>query len=839
MQKQEILRLLEQIHTFEANSTNTLPQNTFFLNDTDVLCGERETGESRHPYYADGLVVWAHSSGQITACESTLHIFKSSNSTEDPNVNFFGGLSMPDGGWFPVALQNANRQLFEPFTIKRYVVYSAKYMLYLAQTERAVFAVRVHVSRDKHIHFAFTAINLTDAPLSLYMASCIEPRMLTWEEENFWDRMRFCGRTTESGYLLHADGNYLVVNEAVFGGKELHGSHSVGRSSFLGKNGRGFANAEPLKTGELLSHMTAANTTDMPVAADLVHYRLEAGDSVRREYDLSYFFCEEEAVTASRAVVDIAAIDRLLLWEQADDLAALEGMSIRFNDWHGTLDPHLVNRFLRHVQKQVSFCALGKNYAGPLIGIRDVMQQLEVSLLWQPRESREKLVTALHYILESGRPPRQFSVPPSPDALPMMDLRRFIDQGVWVISTIYTYLCFTDDDSILDELCSYYIAAPDNSHIVAKSPQSDTVLEHLMRIMEYLGSKLDPETGCLCALHGDWNDALDGLGKTTDPQSAYSSGVSVMASLQFYRNCLEMDEILAHVGGHDDKRTQYTAYADTLKNGLLRYAIDVSDTGERRIVHGWGDKRAYRIGSFRDPDGKARRSITATAFWATMGMLTHTPDLRDTLVDDLKALRSRYGLKTFDVPFARDTFPFVGRLATITAGSYENAAAYVHAGLFGIAALFCMGESGAAWEELERSMVISHPDCTKTPFVMPNSYCESDSYCMHGESMGDWYTGSGAVLLKNIVRYGFGVVPTLDGLRLQTAAVMPCDRASLLLTVKGHPLTVSYENRGQGARTIIIDGEVRSTVYDPLMKTYILTIPADQITDGMHIVIAD
>lgn len=839
MLKQQVLQLLEHIHALKADRTNSLPQNTFYLNDTDILCGDRETGDSRYPYYADGLVVWAYSSGQITACESTLHIFKSSNSTEDPNINFFGGLMTENGDWFPIALQNANRQLFEPFDVKRYVIYSAKYMLYVAQTARAVFAVRLHVSRDKHIHFSFTAINTSNEPLTVYMASCIEPRMLTWEEENFWDRMRFCGHKTDSGYLIHADENYLVINEAAHGGKELCGFHSAGRSSFLGKNGRGFTNAEPLKSGKLLHEITDANTTDMPVAADLVHYRLEAGDCVRRDYDLSYYICEEDALSASLVPVDTAMIDNALEQEQQKDIDSLKAMTLRFDDWHGSLEPTVLNRFLVNVQKQVSFCALGKNYAGPLIGIRDVMQQLEVSLWWHPLESREKLVTALHYILEDGRPPRQFSVPTTPDALPMMDLRRFIDQGVWIISTMYTYLSVTDDASILDEVCSYYIAAPDNSHVSGKSEHRDTVLEHLIRIMDYLGSNLDSETGCLRVLHGDWNDALDGLGKTNDPSKDYGSGVSVMASLQFYRNCLEMDEILAHTGRFAHKRVAYATYANILKNGLLRYAIDVSDTGEKRVIHGWGDQHRYKVGSFHDPDGKARRSTTATAFWAITGMLAHTPDLRDTLIADLKAVRSRYGLKTFDVPFARDTYPFVGRLATITAGSYENAAAYVHASLFGIAALFCMGESALAWEELERSMVISHPDCTKTPFVMPNSYCDSDAYCMHGESMGDWYTGSGAVLIKNLIRYGFGIVPTLNGLHLQTAAVMPCTRTSLSLTLKGHPLTVTYENRSQGTRTIAINGEVQPTTLDPLMNTHTLNIPTNTLTDGMHILITD
>ncbi|MBE6763561.1 MAG: hypothetical protein E7553_04295 [Ruminococcaceae bacterium] len=834
---EQILQLIEQIRTFEADSTNTLPQNAFFLNDTQVLCCERETGESRHPYYADGLVVWAYSSGQITACESTLHIFKSSNSTEDPNLNFFGGLPFEDG-WFPVALQNANRQLFEPFAVSRYVVYAPKHAYYLAVTDDVVFAVRLHVSRDKHIHLAFAAVNTSDTPQTVYLASCIEPRLLTWEEENFWDRMRFCSERTENGYLLHADSNWLVIRQQTSGGEVLAASHSAGRSSFLGKNGRGFTNAVPLRTGTLLHEHPAANTADMAVAADMVHYRLQAGEAVRCEFDLSYYTCKEEALAASALEVSTAAVDRTLYPEERNDLAALDGMSIRFDDYNG-IDPALFTRFLRHVQKQVSFCALGKNYAGPLIGVRDVMQQLEVSLMWQPHESRDKLVTAMNYVLESGRPPRQFSVPTDPDALPMMDLRRFIDQGVWVIDAFYTYLCFTDDWSILDEPCSYYVPSADNSYIVGKSDCCDSVLCHLLRIMDYLGSKLDPETGCLRALHGDWNDALDGLGKSADPAHPYGSGVSVMASLQFYRNCAQMDEILTHVGGCEDKRAQYLTYEQTLKNSLLTYAVDTDKNGNKRIVHGWGDNRAYRIGSFCDPDGVARRSTTATAFWAISGMLAHTPEMRDSLANDLLAMRSRYGLKTFDVPFARDTFPYVGRLATITPGTYENAAAYVHASLFGVAALFCLGKSDAAWEELTRSVVLTHPDCTKTPFVMPNSYCDSDAYCLQGESMGDWYTGSGAVLVKNIVRYGFGIVPTLDGLKIAPAKTMPFKNASVALTVKGHPLTVIYENRGQGTRTVTVDGMEQITAHDPLTDIDLFFLHTSTLSDGMTVRITD
>ena len=50
-------------------------------------------------------------------------------------------------------------------------------------------------------------------------------------------------------------------------------------------------------------------------------------------------------------------------------------------------------------------------------------------------------------------------------------------------------------------------------------------------------------TNCLRILYGDWNDALDGLGKTNEPDKIYGTGVSVMASLHFYQNLYEISDI--------------------------------------------------------------------------------------------------------------------------------------------------------------------------------------------------------------------------------------------------------------------------------------------------------
>ena len=841
---EKIKSLLSQIKEIEANPTDDkkLPQNSYYLNESDILCCERSFGESRYPYDADGLVVWAKSSGYIDACESTFSIFKTVNFAEDPSIGFFAGIPMDNGEFFPVSVLGANRQLFEPLTVKRYVVYSFRCAYYIADTDNVTFAVRLHVSEDKHIHFSYVAINKTEETVPFYMASSIEAILRFAEVEAFWDRMTKYGELYSCGsYMLRSYNDSLVINIKSEGGEITEEHHTVAKSDFIGPRGRGLTNAQALRSGEFVKTHNKANTTDIPMAADIVHYDLAAGEMIRREYDLSYYHGIDAANAAVGADVDTESIDTALLEAEVKEQHQFDNMVVNFSDWNGKLNAKVLNRFIRNVQKQVSFCALGKNYAGPHIGIRDVFQQLESSLIWHTKESRAKIITALNYILEDGRPPRQFSLPATEDMIPDMDLRMYIDQGVWVISTIYTYLCYTDDYSILDEECSYYVANEDNTWIERKSSIRDSVLDHMIKIMDYLISKLDREynTNCLRALTGDWNDAIDGLGKPLDPTKKFGSGVTVMASLQLYQNLREMTELLTRIGKYTEKLDLYAKTAKELEEGLFKYAIDINENGERRIIHGWGDKISYKLGSWHDPDGVSRRSTTANSFWVLTGMIKNDPTLAKEILENFAAVDSIYGIKTFDVAFPPSLKFEAGRIAGITDGTYENNAAYVHASMFAIMALFTLGESAKAWSEMEKSAVISHENCSMTSFAMPNSYCSSAEYEMEGESMGDWYTGSGTVLIKSLIKFGFGICPTLDGLTLQMPATMPCNSCELSITVKGHPISVKYTNASSAARTVKLNGAAIEGEYDDMMKTTKFFINTASITDNAVIEVID
>lgn len=844
MDKNTILELLRTAKEAKNSARgDTAPGNTFLLEDDRVLCCERELGESRYPYSEDGLVVWLHTTGFINACESKFTIFKTSSFGEESPVMFFGGLKMPSGDYFPISVTGAGKQLFES-DVSRYIIYSPKYAYCLADTKDVVFALRVFVSKDKRIRFDLSAINKTDAPKEIYLSTFMEAILRFEEYETFWQRMTKFGKHVGDGKFILKSRNgaddILAVNRTAEIPSTSGEYRTASRGDFLGMSGITASNALSLKKGKMEKEHSNVTTTDLPVAAEIVRTTLEPKGTALIRYSLSICHDEEKAFEILNTPIDTESEEIQLLQSEIKEITDLNNLSIAFENWKdGKVNASAFNKFLRCVQKQTSFCAHGKNYAGSYLGIRDVFQQLEGALMWQRELSKEKMLVALNNILTTGRPPRMFSCPEKDDAPVPVCLEKYIDQGVWIISTFYTYLAYTGDFEVLNEECGY-IDAPDEAWIDAhRTGERTTVLEHLIRITNFLLSNIDTEyTDCLKVLFGDWNDAVDGLGKTDDKDRQFGTGVTVMATLQFRQNLDEMVQILEKVGGYGNEIAKYKEAASKIDCGLMKYAVDEKD-GKRRIVHGWGDKVSYKVGSFNDPDGNERYSLTPNAFWAITGFIEKDPSLKSSIMDCINAVSSKYGLKTFDKPFQLGT-KGVGRIEKIVPGTYENSCAYVHGSLFGTMALFALGESRRAWEEIEKSVVITHPNATKTSFVMPNSYCENSEYCMDGESLGDWHTGSGCVLIKETVRCAFGISPAFDGLHINFPKYFPAEKGKIKIKIRDTLVSLEYEDKQSGKRSIKVDGVSGfSESYSELMDIPVLFIPAESMGKAVNIKITD
>ena len=244
---------------------------------------------------------------------------------------------------------------------------------------------------------------------------------------------------------------------------------------------------------------------------------------------------------------------------------------------------------------------------------------------------------------------------------------------------------------------------------------------------------------------------------------------------------------------------------------MEKYAI-VEKDGIKKIVHGWGDKLSFKVGSFCDNDGLSRDSATSDAFFVLSGMIEKFPEMKEQIIAAYKRLDSKYGIKTFEPYFAPDNKE-VGRITHLPKGTAENAATYIHATLFAIWSLFNVGEDEEAWKQIGKILPLTHDFISTTPFVMPNSYIYNEEYGFDGESMSELVTGSGCVLVKVLFFCVFGVKANLDGLTVNPPKEIPFKEMSTEIRVKGGILHIVYKKTSVGRRKILVNGiEVKSVV---------------------------
>lgn len=746
----------------------------------------------------------------------------------------------------------------------RFTVFNQTYVTYITEIYDVRFMVRVFTA-DSDIYFTVAAENTGNTAKRFFISNYVNPFLLnavyesgedrwfkeTWLETNEKSALpSFVLRCKEHISRTVQLNNFGVLKRmlALNGGSKLISrSETTSRTQYTGSRRGSLHQPDGIAGGAFKNPKKVTTFSDVAVFGDILNVHMPPGSSIRLDMQFVYrIHCNgfDGLNDLRRQPFSAGMLEQKLNARLKAGFKSQENMKIQFKgSAEKSISEGKLNPFMVHLRKQIEFCALLRGYAqtgaGSLIGVRDVMQALEAFLIWEPEQSREKIREVLGFMDSSGRCPRQYSLPAYENAVPHMDLRPFIDQGVWVIATIVNYLKFTNDFSLLDEVCGYYDIVDEDARLVRKSNKSDSVLQHMLRVIEYLLSNIDEETGCPKILFGDWNDALDGLGVSSDPDKKYGNGVSVMAAAQVWQNLNDMQELLSRIDAEKYAHTMscYRAAAHRISQGLRKYGV-VQRGDTIRITHGWGEDRRYYVGSFGDSDGKSRLSLTSNAYWVLSGLLSQDLSMREQIHADIMNLDSKYGLLTFKPPFAEDA-PGVGRIPKLPEGTAENGAAYVHASVFGVMALFESGYPEDAWRMLEKALPFTHDFVSLSPFVMPNSYGYNPDKGIDGESMNDWQTGSSNVVLKLLIRYVIGIKPEYDGIRIQPAAYCPFDGFTASIKAKGSLLSVEYVNTRSGKRKIWLDGRPLECAEEECMRTQVAWIPNERLNRSSKIEIYD
>ena len=809
----EVKKLFKDINSLNKNINNALSlgENTYFLNDNQILCLPRKNGVSRFPYGKDGFTAWVYSSGYISINESTFYLVLPSEEGKEPYMAFFAGEKRKDGTFDRYSLLGAASNL-EQRNVKRYVVYEKSCAYFLLETKNNQYGVRVYVTDEKKVCMSLIAIRKGNSECEIYLSSFINALFKYCDRETMetkWFKKCEC---IDNRFLFesHEDisrtvqvKNYGVIQRCLTNTPNVV-HNTTSRSIYAGGRENSIAVSTSLLEGKFETEKLVTHFTDTAVAGDIIHYTLKNKNVVREDYFMDFTHDDNEYATLIKYDNNEFNTDEYLnnLRKTLNKKEKSSSMlKFNFNNWtNNKINDKTLNLFLKFVQYQTEYCGLAKNSGAVFLGVRDVMQQIEAALIWNPKDCRNKILEVLDYIDPSGNPPRQYSIPPK-GSIPRMDLRPFIDQGVWIISTVYNYLSYTNDYSILKEKVGYYERQNDGT--VIRSEIVDTVLDHLIRIMDYLVTHIDENTNCLRAMFGDWNDALDGLGVSKKGMK-YGNGVSVMASLQLYKNLEEMIELLEKLNTRKDLIDLYKTTHTNLLKGLEKHAIK-ENNGNKKIIHGWGEDESYFVGSFYDVDNISRDSLTANAFYVISGMNKNNLISNDDILRAYNNLDSKYGLKTFNPHFEKGV-KGVGRIVNLPKGTAENGATYIHATLFGILSLFKMNEGEFAFEQLEKILPFTHPLLSTSPFIMPNSYSYNEESLMDGESMSDWYTGSANTLIKVLVRGLFGINPSLNGLVFSPSNYFRSNEATCSLKVRKSIINVSFKGNNK-VSYIEINGE--------------------------------
>ncbi len=856
---------LEQIRSFseqyksiklhpERNTEKALPSRNFFIDDDNVLSLPRSDGDGRYPLGNAGFNFWVYSSGYMHGNEGLFSYFLKATEGQEPKIAFFAGFSKGTDEYVRIPLLSVPVIDDEiGLNVERYTVFSFNAVYYITELPGLRFAVRVFVDIQNKICFSVSAENLGSDVQKIYLSHFFNPFLSNdvfessearWFKESMYDPSltgssmgTFLFKVNEDIDRVTSVSNFGVLKRVLTCENEnqlVSHEETTSRYQYVGGSRDSLNNPASLKKGSFGNPRHRTTFTEVAIAGDLIHLNLVKNKRVRLDMEFStsrHCRDDNEVNTLLRGEITPLQMDMNLQKLQEKEVESEKRLSVIVGrETEGLVKYKVLNSFFRHLKKQVEFSSLIKGYvqlsAGSLIGIRDIFQAMEAYLFYNPEAVKEKMIEAFQYMAPNGRCPRQYALPKNPSEPPAMDLRPFIDQGVWVISTVVTYLRFTGDFDFLRKECGYHEIVDEKAKKVKKSSLSDSVLDHMFKIMDYLISNIDNETKCLHALYGDWNDALDGLGVSLNPEKEYGTGVSVMASLQFFQNLDEMIELLSKIDkvGYADKINVYSKIKKELEEGLFKWAVVKNAEGQKRILHGWGDQRSFLVGSFDDPDRKSRHSLTSNAFWVLSGIYDKAISLRPVILEAFRGLDSKYGLMTFTPHFEKDVKKF-GRIPKLPPGTAENGAAYVHASIFGIMALFRMGCPRQAWEQLYKSLPFTHDMVSCSPFVMPNSYGFNKDMNIDGESMHDWQTGSANVVLKTLIRYVFGIDPKMEGFWVQPASWIPFESFQFNIRIRACDVKINYRNNRKGKRQFNIDGIVQENIRDHIMDLEKVWVP--------------
>ena len=419
------------------------------------------------------------------------------------------------------------------------------------------------------------------------------------------------------------------------------------------------------------------------------------------------------------------------------------------------------------------------------MGFRDSCQDLLGFVHMIPERARERILDIAATQFPDGSAYHQYQ--PLTKKGNMAVGSGFNDDPLWLIAGTEAYIRETGDWSILDEPVAF------DCDVSLSQP----LMEHLRRSFNYTVEHLGPHKLPLIG-RADWNDCLN-------------------------LNCFSE---------HPGESFQVTGPSE----GPVAESVFIAEQMEKTVLDaGWDGewfKRAYDafgqpVGSSVCEEGKI--FIEPQGMCVMAGIGKESGEAEKAMRSVKEHLDTRYGIVLLQ-PAYTNYYLNLGEISSYPPGYKENAGIFCHNNPWIVCAEAVLGHGNRAFEVYRRTCPSYLEDISEIhrtePYVYPQMIAGKDAPT-HGEAKNSWLTGTAAWTLLSITQAILGVVPTLDGLKIDPC--LPSDWKGFAVSrrYRGAVYNITVDNAAgaeYGVKELFVNGQ-------PLAGNVIPPAPAGETVE--------
>ncbi len=489
----------------------------------------------------------------------------------------------------------------------------------------------------------------------------------------------------------------------------------------------------------------------------------------------------------------------------------LSNFSLKCDDEHVSRMVNIWNQYQCMVTFNMSRSAsYFESGMGRGMGFRDSCQDLLGFVHMIPERARERILDIAATQFEDGSAYHQYQPLTKKGNLAVGS--GFNDDPLWLIAGTDAYIRETGDYSILDESVAF-----DCDQSVAQP-----LMEHLRRSFRYTVEHLGPHKLPLIG-RADWNDCLNlncfsehpGESFQTTGPSEGPVAESVFIAGMFVKYGRAYADICRHIGLLEE-----AAECDGYIAEMEKTVLDAGWDGEwfRRAYDAFGAP----VGSRECEEGQI--FIEPQGMCVMAGIGKETGEAEKAMRSVKERLDTKYGIVLLQPAYSR-YYLNLGEISSYPPGYKENAGIFCHNNPWIVCAETVLGHGERAFEVYRRTCPSYLEDISEIhrtePYVYPQMIAGKDAPT-HGEAKNSWLTGTAAWTLLSITQAILGIVPTLDGLKIDPCLPAQIREFEVVRRYRGatYQITVDHKAGNEyGVKQLIVDGKpIEGNVIPPAPK---------------------